>query len=142
MSSLNDLDNSLDTQNLPQLVSYIRKEKKRVFLYISYDEEQPLIRYSVIVDEALDVSISVDGTQFKTNELMGTPLPTGSKLPSCDQLYDVINYLHENHTALHLETSIVDHVIKKLQLLSSSETGVHQRAIISNLFKTEGETLL
>ena len=61
LSTIFDFDDNLDTQKLPPTVTYICKGNKRIFLNIDYDNDQPVIKYSVSLDEELRITVAVDG---------------------------------------------------------------------------------
>ena len=116
LTCLADFDTQLDTSKIPSSVSFIFKESKRVFLLISYDE-QPTIKYSVRLDENLRIAVSVDIVDIIEKELAAVLVPPERTLQTCEQLYNIVNNLHENHNRLKLYDSIINHVQKLFESL-------------------------
>ena len=106
--------------SFPRLFPIICKEKKRISLNMSYNEDVPCIQYSLVVNERFDVTVCISGIRVESNDLAGVPFLAHTKLVTCEQLYEMLNYLDQN-PLIKLESSIVDHVLHSLQLLSSSE---------------------
>ena len=120
LTSLLEFDKTLDTQMLPSNVSYISKQNKRIFLFIDYTEQQPVIRYSVVVNDKLNVFVTLDGIPVKTNELPRVHVPGDMLLKNCDQLYSILSNLEEHHASTKIEQSTIDYVLKLLDRLDTS----------------------
>ena len=87
---------------------------------MDYTEQQPAIRYSVVLNEKLNVFVTVDGIPVKTNELSRFQVPGDTILKNCDQLYSILKNLEEHHASSKIEQSTIDYVLKLLDHLDSS----------------------
>ena len=61
-------------------------------MYIDYADDQPGIRYSVVLNNELNILLTVDGIPVKANELTHILVPCNTILKTRDQLYSIINY--------------------------------------------------
>ena len=117
LSDISDFDKNLNTERIPPSVSFICKGTKRIFVDMSCENDRPVTKYSIILDENLHLSIVVDGVLVRQDELVNVLAPSDATLETCDQFYKILSHLHENHGSLNLDSSIVDHVLEKLDLL-------------------------